>query len=240
MPAPAGMTPRCRKLNSGVTRTAIEQRRERHGAGAAVDRRRRPIRRRIRVHDPLRRRAGPRRALRADAYQRDGQRRTTSRKRVSHCPASVHPGRMTESVNLRLDRPHRRFADHVQHVVVASAEGDADRILRHPDRAGGGAVRQEDLDARSASPRNSGRRCRPPCRPRPSRSDRPGWLRLEHLRRQARASRTGACSTASRPPRRRTPRRSSRPAAARCCSRRASCRRARARRRSASRIRPAR
>ena len=87
-------------------RAAIQQRRERHGAGPAVDGGQRAKRRRIRVHNPLRQAAGRGRALGAAAHQRNGD-GDDQQKRMSHGSTSVHPGRKTESVDLRLDRPDR-------------------------------------------------------------------------------------------------------------------------------------
>jgi hypothetical protein len=64
------------KLNSGRQRSAAEQRREGHAAGAAVDRGRLPVRRRVGVRDPLRERAGRGGVLRAGAHQHHARRRT--------------------------------------------------------------------------------------------------------------------------------------------------------------------
>ena len=58
------------------------------------------------------------------------------------------PARVPEAARLGLNRPHRRLADHVEHVVVRAAKRHAHRVLRHPNRPGIRAVLLEDLDTR--------------------------------------------------------------------------------------------
>ena len=123
----------------------VEQRRERHAAGAGVDGARLPERRGVGVDDARRRALAARPAARARANTTAAATAAASERalvrsvmaclRLTECPRT-----------LVWIGPRGRFPHHVQHVAPGAAEGHADGILRHPDRAGIGAVRQEDLD----------------------------------------------------------------------------------------------
>src|ERR1044072_1526028 len=122
MPEPAGMTPRCRKLNSGVTaprlRSAVNDMllappwtadNCRYAAGSVCA---------IRCASAGAGLCAPTGiSVRAAA--------TIARSACLIGSTSVHPGRMTESVDPGLDGPDRCCADNVKHAVVASPEGDA-------------------------------------------------------------------------------------------------------------------
>src|SRR5688572_458581 len=155
MPAPGGITPRCRKLNSGVT--APRFRSDVNPILPAP-----PC-----TADDCRNAAASVWTIRSarvaccaiGAVGHSGIRPMPSRtattsvllRTVMSILRSVHGTRMTKPAHSGLDRPDRRLAHHVEHIVVGTAEGDADGILRHPDRARIRPVGEKHLHAASGS-----------------------------------------------------------------------------------------